>query len=119
VLLWNERDESDPFTAAFGAVVKAAPEAAAVEVPRSRAGEPLLASPLFTDAERVRFLHDQRLSEEELLGRAFSASYAPRAPEAAAAHADRLRAVFARFQEAGQVVLCYETSVYVGRRKSP
>jgi SAM-dependent methyltransferase len=118
VLVWNERDESDPFTAAYGAVVRAGPEAAAVEVPRGRAGEPLLASPLFTDAERVRFAHEQRLSEEELLGRAFSASYAPRAPEAAAAHANRLRAIFARFQAAGQVVLRYETSVYVGRRNS-
>jgi ubiquinone/menaquinone biosynthesis C-methylase UbiE len=118
VLMWNEPDESDSFTAAYVAVVRTAPDAAAVEVPCGRAGEPLLTSLLFTDTERLRFPHQQTLKEEELLGRAFSASYAPREPGAAAAHASDLRAIFARFQEAGRVVLRYETSAYVGRRKN-
>src|SRR5262249_14230672 len=34
VLMWNERAESDPCTAAYGQVVRSAPGAAAVEVPR-------------------------------------------------------------------------------------
>src|SRR5262249_5045769 len=50
VLMWNERDPSDPCTAAYGAVVGGTPEATAVEGSRSRAGEVLLTHPLFQDA---------------------------------------------------------------------
>ena len=117
VLVWNERDEADAFTAAYGAVIRTAPDTAAVEGPRGRAGEPLLASPLFEDAERVRFTHRQELDEEGVLGRAFSASYAPREPGAAAAFAAALRDLFGRYQRGGKVALRYETTVYVARRR--
>jgi SAM-dependent methyltransferase len=116
-LIWNERDEADPCTAAYGAVVRSSPDAAAIEVPRSRAGDPLLHSPLFEQAERVPFRHEQTLDEEGLLGRAFSASYAPREPPEAAAFAAALSEVFARYQHQGQVTLFYETTVYLARRK--
>jgi SAM-dependent methyltransferase len=116
-LLWNERDESDEFTAAYGAVIRSAPEAARVEGPRGRAGEPLLSSPWFQDGERLLFHNEQTLDEEGVLGRAFSASYAPREPAAAAAFADALRAVFVRYQQGGNVVLRYETALYLARRR--
>jgi len=116
-LMWNERDPSDPFTAAYGAVVGSTPEAAAVEGPRGRAGEALLSCPLFEEAMRASFPYAQSLDEEGVLGRAFSASYAPRQPQAAQQFADALRAVFARFQRDGRVVLRYETTVYSARRK--
>jgi SAM-dependent methyltransferase len=116
VLLWNERDEADPCTAAYGAVVRAAPEAAAVEGPRGRAGYALLTCPFFEDGRREVFHYAQPLTEEGLLGRAFSASYAPREPVAAAQADAALRAVFARFQQGGQVVLRYETAVFTARR---
>jgi SAM-dependent methyltransferase len=116
-LMWNERDESDAATAAFGRVIRTAPDARAVETPRGLAGEVLLASPLFEKGECVRFRNAQPLNEEGLLGRAFSASYAPREPSAAARFAAELRAVFQQFQQAGQMVLRYETSVYVARSR--
>jgi SAM-dependent methyltransferase len=116
ILLWNERDESDPFTAAYGAVVRNTPDAAAVEVPRGKAGEPLLTSGVFQNASRVLFHFEQELDEEGLLGRAFSASYAPREPSRVQAFATRLREVFRQFEHAGKVVLRYETAVYLGRR---
>jgi ubiquinone/menaquinone biosynthesis C-methylase UbiE len=118
ILVWNERDENDAFTAAYGAVIRNAPEAAAVEMPRSRAGEPLLRSPWFQDAQRAVFRNKQTLDEEGLLGRAFSASYAPREPDRAAEFAAALRSVFGRYQRQGQVVLRYETAVYLGRRRA-
>src|SRR2546430_2171337 len=64
ILLWNERDESDPFTAAYGTVIRSAPAAAAIEAPRGRAGEPLLHNPLFQDAERTVFRNEQILDAE-------------------------------------------------------
>jgi SAM-dependent methyltransferase len=117
VLVWNDRDEADPCTADYGRVIRSAPEAAAVEGPRARASDSLLASPLFEAAERVLLWHEQALDEEGLLGRAFSASYAPREPAVVAAFADALRRVFADHQRRGQVVLRYETSVYLGRKR--
>ncbi len=115
VLMWNERDESDPCTADYGRVIRTAPEAAAVEAPRGKAGEALLRSRLFVDAARFPFTNEQRLDEDGLLGRAFSASYAPREPKTAQTFAAGLHDVFTRWQRSGFVQLRYETSVYVAR----
>jgi SAM-dependent methyltransferase len=117
VLMWNERDESDPFTAAYGAVIRTAPDAAAVEVPRGRAGEALFHCPSFRQVQRVEFANEQAVDEDGLLGRAFSASYAPRDPDQARVFAAALRAVFARFQQHGRVVIRYVTTVYSGQRE--
>jgi SAM-dependent methyltransferase len=116
-LVWNERDETDPGTAAYGDVIRTAPDTAAVEGPRGCAGEPLLCSPLFEDAERIPFAYEQELDEEGLLGRAFSASYAPRQLAAADAFARALRAVFGQFRHGATMTLHYVTTVYLARRR--
>ena len=64
----------------------------------------------------MRFRHEQPLDEEGVLGRAFSASYAPREPPQAEQFAAALRQVFHRFQRDGKVALQYETSVYIARK---
>jgi SAM-dependent methyltransferase len=115
-LLWNERDESDPFTAAYGTVVRTSPDTAAVEGPRGRAGEALLHCPLFLDPVRESLRHEQELDEEGVRGRAFSTSYAPREPNAVAVFAEALRQVFRAHQHGGKVVMHYQTSIYLGRR---
>ena len=119
ILMWNERDEHDPVTAAYGAVIRTAKGAAAVEGPRqTRAGNALRTSPLFRQAEQVTFHNQQALDEEGLLGRAFSVSYAPREASEREAWTDRLKAVFFLHQRDGTVVLRYRTSIYVARRNS-
>jgi SAM-dependent methyltransferase len=117
VLMWNERDDSDPFTAAYGEVIRSAPEAASVEGPRARAGEALLVSSLFANADVTRFTNRQELDEEGLIGRSRSASYAPREPAALAKFTADLRRVFAEHQKDGRAVVVYVTSVYVGQRR--
>jgi SAM-dependent methyltransferase len=116
-LMWNEADEADPFSQAYVKVIHAVPGAAGVELPRRGAGEPLLTHPLFHDAERLAFANEQALDEEGLLGRAFSASYAPREPAAAAALAQALRELFARHQRHGQVAMRYVTSLFLARAR--
>jgi SAM-dependent methyltransferase len=116
-LVWNERDESDPCTAEVGAAIRTAPGAAAVEGPRAQAGLVLRASPLFEQTGCEVFANEQELDEEGLLGRVFSASYAPREPAAAAELARLLGEAFARHQRAGRVVLRYRTSVHSARRR--
>ncbi len=118
-LMWNERDDADPCTAAYTAVVRTAPDNAALEGSRGRAGEPLLTSPLFEDASRTVFRNRQELDEEGVLGRTFSASWAPREPAAAEALTELLRRFFAQWQYGGKVVLQYETTLYLARRREP
>src|SRR6266851_8057389 len=104
-LMWNERDESDPGTAAYGDVIRTAPDATSVEAPRGRAGEPLMHNALFQNAERVSFGNEQELDEDGILGRALSASYAPREPAAVAAFTQALREVYAKYQCGGKMML--------------
>jgi SAM-dependent methyltransferase len=119
VLMWNERDEEDPTTAAYGEVIRTATDSAAIEGPRqTRSGDSLRASPLFRQAEQVTFHNQQVLDEEGLLGRAFSVSYAPHSVAERTAWADRLKTVFHQHQEDGTVVLRYRTSIYLARRNS-
>jgi len=115
-LLWHERDETDPFTAAYGAVARSTREAAKVEQSWRRTGDPLLASPDFQHGERTTYVHEQALDEAGLIGRALSVSYAPRAPEQVEIFTAALKEVFARCQQAGRVVLRYRTSVVLAQR---
>src|SRR5262245_8781286 len=115
-LLWNERDETDPFTAAVGAVIRGWPGTRGVEGARTQVGEVLLRTPLFSDGERSTFQHHQELGADGLVGRVFSASYAPKGPALAGCSEAELHQVFARFQTAGRVLLRYQTTVYTARQ---
>ncbi len=117
ILLWNQRDESDPFTRTYGAGVRQLTNAEVFE-PYHGKGDALLQSPLFQEGERIFFPNEQVLDEAGLLGRAFSVSYAPRDSDSVKRYGDELRQVFQRFQKDGRVVMRYETSVFLARRRS-
>lgn len=116
-LLWNQQDLSDPFTAAYRVAMRRfSPEPEIASRREAATGEPLLASSLFESASERDFPHHQELTEEELLGRAATASYAPRDPQGAAGLADELRRLFRDHQQGGQVGLRYRTVVFLGRK---
>ncbi len=115
--MWNERDEGDAFTAAYGDVLRTWPDTASVEGGRGRAGYALLESPLFEAGVRETFVSGQELDEEGVLGRALSASYAPREPAAVEALTRGLRAAFAAHQRGGKVTMRYETALFLARRR--
>jgi SAM-dependent methyltransferase len=115
-LMWNERDETDPATAAYGAVIRTGPRAEVVEGGRRRAGEALLDCPLFANRHRIVFSHIQILDEDGLVNRALSASYAPREGEARERFTAELRQVAARHQQHGQIRLRYQSTVYLGQK---
>ena len=118
VLLWNERDESDPFTADYGKVIRSTPEGPRVEQEYGQVGGRLLGSDLFKNGRTEVFPHEQSLDQEALLGRAFSASYAPREPAEAERFAAALRDVFDQYQQGGFVRLKYLTTVPLAQRRS-
>jgi SAM-dependent methyltransferase len=117
ILMWNERDERDPFTALYGSVIRSAKDAAAIENARGgQAANSLLQSPLFRDASLVTFAQHQSVDLEGLLGRAFSTSYAPTDANEINRWSERLKALFLGHNQEGKVLICYETSVYTARR---
>ena len=118
ILMWNERDTRDPFTAAYGNVIRSTAEAVRIEDKRHAAGTPLLTCTLFEDGTRTDFSHTQTVDEGGMIGRALSASYAPREPPDRARFKTALQDVFARYQQAGRVTLCYQTSVYLAKKQT-
>ncbi len=115
-LMWNERDELGEFTRSYGDLIRLLSDAASVEVPRGRAGYALLACDLFEEGMVKEFMHQQTLTEEGLLGRAFSTSYVPRSGENRIKLEEELKALFDRFAQGGTVSLQYVTSIYLARK---
>jgi SAM-dependent methyltransferase len=116
VLMWNERDEQDPFTADYGAVIRTGPQAELVEHNRNHGGALLLESSLFRDGRRRDLPNEQVLDEASLLERALSASYAPREADAVAQFTAALTSVFRRYESQGRVALRYATEVFCARK---
>ncbi len=118
-LVWNERDEADPVTAEYCAIIRTAPDAAHYEGARQRAGDVLSSHPLFRDYERLTFSQEQSVDAEGLRGRAFSASYAPKDAAGRAAWTAALDELFRRRQQAKRLVLRYVTTLHLTRRRQP
>jgi SAM-dependent methyltransferase len=117
ILIWNERDEVDNFTQAYGEIIRSWPETASIELPRAIAGQPLMESRFFTNKKRVDFANEQILDQKGLIGRAFSASYAPKENQLRALSRQRLIDLFKAYERDNSVILKYLTSVYVGQKK--
>jgi ubiquinone/menaquinone biosynthesis C-methylase UbiE len=116
-LLWNEQDRSDPFTEAyFQALVRNSPEPHFAARTYHDSADVLLHSTLFESRPRVIFAHSQDLDEEQLIGRAFSASFAPKESVARQRLEADLRQAFAQYQRDGRVVMRYETALFLARR---
>jgi SAM-dependent methyltransferase len=116
ILMWNERNEIDVFTQGYGDLFRQLPETAKVEMKRGIAGNPLLESQLFRDAARTNFSYSQRVDLNGLLGRAFSASYAPKDGAPADSLRTGLAALFEAHQVDGFADLQYETSVFIAAK---
>jgi SAM-dependent methyltransferase len=110
-ILQYERDERDPFTKAYGDVIRAY----ARDDTESMRMHALATFAHFPKANVTRhaFSAHQKLDLDALLGRAASSSYLPNSgPEAESLRRD-LRAVFERFERDGQVELAMVTFVLI------
>lgn len=117
ILVWNERDESDVFTAQYGKLLRTLPDTSAVEVPRGGAGEPLLYCPLYVEASKKYFPNEQCMDREGFLGRAFSTSYTPKKESAEGRlFQQSLEQLFDEYEQAGTVTMQYKTSVYSAKK---
>ncbi len=116
ILMWNTRDEEDPFTAEYGRLVWSLTDRSRTDAIREGSPAALRATRLFDASEPVFFPNEQRLDRDGLLGRAFSASYAPRDPERREAYEAALRELFRTWAASDEVVLRYRTEVHLARR---
>lgn len=116
-LMWYEQDTTDPLTADYVAAhVAHSPEPKIAAWKQSETGEILLTSPLFERAERRDFRHEQRLDWPQMLGRAFTASYAPRDLNGRRRLEEAMHAAFNAHQQDGYVVMKYDIVVYIATK---
>ncbi len=117
ILLWNSADESDPFTAQFWKILKDfAVEQEVVKDPHHFAGKYLLESSLFPNAQKIAFENWQKMDLDSLIGRAFSASFAPKDESLKQKMIEQFKEIYTRFQIKDQISLKYSTDVYFSRK---
>ncbi len=116
-LIWNDRDDADPFTAGFDSLMRVhSPDPELSALRQSETGMVLLHSQLFDCGERFEFPQQQSLTVEQLLGRANSVSFAPREPLAKQRFETALRELHARFASNGIAALRYRTALFLARK---
>lgn len=112
-LVYNERDEADPFTAGYGAIVRryATDD---TEQRRERARLAFAGYRGWHAHRELLFRNSQRHDLEGVLARARSSSYLPKVGADGAALADELRALFAEHEHDGAVTMHLATLVAIG-----
>lgn len=116
-IVWNIRDERDPFSMEYTELIRQATECD-LAVDRIQVPTDLRDSPLFTGYREQLFRHSQALDAQGLLGRALSASYVPRSGPAHDRLVAGLRGLHARRADArGQVSLVYTTQVFLAEKR--
>ncbi|MGH7729387.1 MAG: class I SAM-dependent methyltransferase [Vulcanimicrobiaceae bacterium] len=114
-LVYNERDETDPLTAAYGALVRR--YATDRSEARRRDGRAEFAAHGgWCTTERSQISHAQTLDQAGLHARARSTSYLPAEGGAAEALRTELDDLFARFADGDSVSLQLQTTVLVAGR---
>lgn len=115
-IMWNCRDRSDGFTAAYCRAIAEIGGESRVETKEFDAGT-VAESGLFGPARLSVFANEQRLDLEGLIGRALSASYSPKSGPGHERLLRSLRDLHGRYADgAGMVTLRYRTEVYLAER---
>jgi SAM-dependent methyltransferase len=115
-LVWNDRDDSDPLTAAYHRLLSSTAQGGVVTGSWRQASEILHHTPRFAPPREFVFSSEQVLDEQGLVGRALSASYAPREGRERDELIAGLRDLFSKSARDGLVKMRYQVNVYVSQR---
>lgn len=114
VLVWNERDNQDPFTRAYG-------EAMAALIPNFTAthrqeipNDEMRAFFAPNDMWKFVLKNQQELDLPALKGRLLSSSYVPQSGPVYDALMDAMDTLFRQYAYNGLVTMVYETRIYIG-----
>ncbi len=116
-LMWNDRDDSDPLTAAYHDILASTREGEAIANSWRKSSDVLFHLRWFEAPRTFTFDSDQVLDEDGLIGRAMSASYAPRDPGPREKMTGELRQLFHQHQAGGVVRMRYQVSLFVARKR--
>jgi SAM-dependent methyltransferase len=115
--IWNERDESDGFVAAYSAIIR--PYMA--DDTESRRRDSTISRDLrdhgWSDVRTLQFRHQHDLNWEQLIGRTRSASYLPREGPEYESMAAQLRELYERAADYGGARFVLVTNVHLGERQ--
>ena len=112
-VVYNERDESDPFTAAYGALVRRY-QTDATERRRADGLAAFAAFEGWVAKRRVEFRNGQSLDADDVLSRARSTSYLPKTGSIADELHGDIRALVAQHAQDGRVTMALRTIVVIG-----
>jgi hypothetical protein len=115
--MWNQRSPEDPLTRAYIEAIRAVNGEHPAE---TRLFDPGIVSAegLFRETETASFEHTQALGREGLIGRAASASYVSKEPQAFGKLVLLLNTLYETYRNAsGYVVVRYHTGVWRAARK--
>jgi SAM-dependent methyltransferase len=119
-LMWNERDQTDPFTQEHNEIIRIAADSQFFDSPSRKDAAPLAESPLFMNYRVHTFPFIQSLNLESLIGLALSSSYIPKEGAAHDQMIADLRTLYERWvgRAAGDFVpLAYCTNLYLADAK--
>ena len=116
LLVWNDRDDNDPMTAAYHRILSSTPEGHAITNSWRKSCDILFRTTWFEKPRTFTMPSDQALDEEGLIGRAMSASYAPREPALLEKMKVDLRQLFAASQVNGIVRMRYQVNLFLAQR---
>ncbi len=111
--IYNERDENDPFTAAYGDIVRAY-QTDDTERRRADALEAFAAFEGWHGKSRIEVRNEQSLDLDGMLARARSTSYLPKEDAKADALHAAIRALVAQHVHDGRVLMVMRTIVVTG-----
>jgi SAM-dependent methyltransferase len=115
--VWNERDEQDPFTAAYTAITRPYMLDDTETRRRNTTVDADLREHGWSDVRVLEFRHAVTVDWEAFIGRARSSSYLPREGPAYEAMAAELRALYDRAGEFGGARFAMVTGVHLGERQ--
>ncbi len=115
--VWNERDEADPFTGSYGAIIRPYMLDDTETHRRNTTVDDDLRTHGWSDVRVLQFRHDVAVDWEALIGRTRSTSYLPREGPAYEAMTAELRALYDRAGEFGGARFALVTSVHLGERQ--
>jgi SAM-dependent methyltransferase len=119
VLLWNIADSTDEFTARFWSLLtKSSSDKEVARESYDVSGSELMGSALYQNHQQSALPNAQVVSQDGLLGRAFSASFAPRDPDSASELKNQLQALFQQYSNGDTVMIRYVTMIYVAQKNS-
>jgi SAM-dependent methyltransferase len=112
-VIYNERDENDAFTAAYGDIVRTY-QTDETERRRADGLEAFAAFEGWVAKRRVEFRNEHQLGAEGVLARVRSTSYLPKTGPAAGELNAAMRALFEQHARDGSVVMLMRTIVVMG-----